>query len=474
MTQMVNVKRKLYVSFIQKNAALLIQLASSLALARLLSPAEIGIFAIGSVAVSFLHVLRDLGVSSYVIQERELTIDRIRTAQGFMWVTSGTLALLVAAGAQFAGEFYGEAGVTSVLYVLAFNTLLLPIGAITVSLMNRRLEFERLMVLSISASLMQAAVSVFLASRGHGYMSLAWGNLASGLTTAVLASLYHQKDEPWLPSFSERRRVFAGCSKLSSSSILYEMGLAGPELVCGRVLGFEAVAFYSKAQSAAGLVLRGLVDSIAPVALAYYAHCSRNGLSLREPYLKALACLSAVALPAFACLAVMAEPAILLLYGNQWVEVATPLRIACISAAAITLANVAGAVIVGSGRAGTNLALHAVFQPVKVALVLFASQAGLNWIVAAVSLADVGLSAASIAKANAALEISWSECWAACRSSVLIGLIEAGVAYATIAAGTHYQMNHYLVLVGSACVIIPTWLLIMTLMKHPLLTLRKG
>lgn len=223
---MLNIKKKLAVSYLQRNATLVLQLVSSLILARLLSPAEIGIFAIGSVAVSFLHVLRDLGISGYIVQEKELSTERIRTAQGFMWVTSSTLALVVFLAAVPFGHFYNEEGVTDVLRVLAVNTLLLPVGAITIGLMSRRMEFERLFVLNVSSAVVQAGASILLAALGYGFMSLAWGSLAGGLTTALIAAAFRDRDQPWIPSFSERKRVFAGCSRLSGSSILYEIGRA--------------------------------------------------------------------------------------------------------------------------------------------------------------------------------------------------------------------------------------------------------
>lgn len=465
---MLNIKKKLAVSYLQRNATLVLQLVSSLILARLLSPAEIGIFAIGSVAVSFLHVLRDLGISGYIVQEKELSTERIRTAQGFMWVTSSTLALVVFLAAVPFGHFYNEEGVTDVLRVLAVNTLLLPVGAITIGLMSRRMEFERLFVLNVSSAVVQAGASILLAALGYGFMSLAWGSLAGGLTTALIAAAFRDRDQPWIPSFSERKRVFAGCSRLSGSSILYELGLSGPELICGRSLGFEAVAFYGKAQGAAMLLLRALVDSIVPVAVSYYSHCSRSDISLKEPYLRALSCLSVVALPAFACLAVLAGPVIDLLYGDQWLAATVPLQIATSGAAMIALANVAGAVLVGSGRAGDNFALHAVFQPAKIVLALLAAQAGLIWIVIAVAAADIGISLASILRVNRIFKVSWSECFSAVSPSIGLAVIEGLISWAILSVGREQALGSATILVAAALIIITSWALALFAIKHAL------
>jgi hypothetical protein len=66
----VSVRKSLFLSFAQRNGTLLIQFMSSLLIARLLTPHEIGIFSIGSVIVAFSHVVRDFGVANYIVQKK--------------------------------------------------------------------------------------------------------------------------------------------------------------------------------------------------------------------------------------------------------------------------------------------------------------------------------------------------------------------------------------------------------------------
>ena len=52
----------------------------SLVLARLLTPAEVGIFSMTAVLIGIAHVFRDFGVSAYLLQEKDLTPEKIRSA----------------------------------------------------------------------------------------------------------------------------------------------------------------------------------------------------------------------------------------------------------------------------------------------------------------------------------------------------------------------------------------------------------
>ncbi|MBL0168405.1 MAG: oligosaccharide flippase family protein [Propionivibrio sp.] len=366
--KMTSIRKSLLLSFAQRNSTLVIQFVSSLIIARLLTPHEIGIFSIGAVVVSFSHIVRDMGVSNYVIQERNLTTDRIRSAQAIVWITSWSLALLLFLLAGWAGEFYAERGVTLTMQVLAISFLLLPVGSVTVALLTREMAFGQLFVINICSTLTQALTGVLLAWAGYGFISLAWSAVAGASVSALGSLMCRRPGQPWLPGIREWRRVFAAGTKLSGTSMFYEIGLGGPELIAGRTLGFEAVAYYSRGFGVATMLLRALVDSLLPVAIPYFAHQSRSEQDMKTPYLRGIVYMSGLALPAFACLGAMAESVIVFLFGRQWLEAVMPLQIACAGLACLTVNNVAVAVLVGSGKLGTHLAMQAFFQSTKVLL----------------------------------------------------------------------------------------------------------
>ena len=71
-------RKALAYSFVDRYAGLLLAVASSMVVARLLTPAEIGVFSVSMVMLSFISVLRDFGAGQYLVQEKELTTERIR------------------------------------------------------------------------------------------------------------------------------------------------------------------------------------------------------------------------------------------------------------------------------------------------------------------------------------------------------------------------------------------------------------
>ena len=72
-------RNSLFFSFLDRYASLVITIISSMVIARLLTPAEIGVFSVTIVLVSFVTTVRDMGAGQYMVQEKELTTERIRS-----------------------------------------------------------------------------------------------------------------------------------------------------------------------------------------------------------------------------------------------------------------------------------------------------------------------------------------------------------------------------------------------------------
>lgn len=466
--RMSNIRLSLALSFAQRNSGLVIQFVSSMIIARLLTPHEIGIFSIGAVVVSFSHIVRDMGVSNYLIQERELTIDRIRSAQAIAWITSWTICLILVLLSSWAGEFYAEPGVTLTMRVLAGNFLLLPIGVVTIAMLSREMRFERLFAINICSTLAQALTGILLAWSGFGFISLAWSAVA-GTSVSVFGSvLCRRRGQPWLPSLREWRKVFGAGAKLSATSMFYEIGLGGPELVTGRILGLETMAYFSRGFGAAMIIYRTLVESVMPVAIPYFSSQSRSEQDMKLPYLRGIACMSGLAVPAFACMGVMADPIIFLLYGGQWLEASKPLQIVSGGLACLAVTNVAGSVLIGSGEFGKILRMHSIFQPCKVLMAAVGGGFfGIKGVAAGVAIGDIGLSISCFMMANQRLGVSLSEFIYAILSSIGVTLGTALVPWVAlmVTGGLEHSLSRTMITIAaSSC----CWVLTLFLTRHPL------
>ena len=351
------VRRALAFSYIEKYGSFLLSLVSTAVISRLLKPADIGVFAIGMSLVGVVAVIRELGVSTYLVQEAELSERRIRAAFTLAVLMGVGLCMFLLAMSVPAGVFYKDANVTTVVAVLALNFALTPLGSVSQSLLTRELRFSTLTWIRLAQSAILAGGSIVLAKLGWGPLSLAWG--------AVLASLANSVMSLWIRPHAMRltfdrddlRRVFSIGGPATAISIVDEVVSSMPELVLGRTQSVAAAGLFSRGRGMAQMAHQLLARAAGPVFMAVFAERQREGVPLAPLYAKATACVLGLGWVALAMLVVLAEPVVRVLFGPNWLAVVAPMRWLSVAAAVALVTSGAHQLLLASG--GTRDALRA-------------------------------------------------------------------------------------------------------------------
>lgn len=337
-------RRALLFSYVDRYAALAIGIATSMVIARLLTPTEVGVFSVTMVLISFTAALRDLGSGQYLVQEPELTCDRMRATWTVQLLSGLTLAIVVGAAAWPVSRFYEEPRMLPIMGLVALNFAVNPFGSMTYAWLMRHLRFGALAVMRVTGVAVNSAVSIALAWKGFGPISLAYGSLAGTLANACAARLFRDPALPRWPGRRELRRVLAFGSRLSASSIARTAAEGAPEMLLGKLQSLTAAGLFSRANGLAQMFNRLMLDAALVVAQPLFACTLREGRSLMPLYLRAMSYLCAIGWAFFIGLALLAEPTVRLLYGNQWaasVEVARALCVAAMLALPAALCPVA-------------------------------------------------------------------------------------------------------------------------------------
>lgn len=417
-------RRALIANYLGQYALTVLMFASSLVLARLLTPHEIGIFSIAAVAGGIAHAVRDLGITNYILQENDLCADNLRSAIGLTTAVGWSLALVIALSSAPLGAFYAEVGVGDVLLVLALNFVLLPFCSVSAALLQREMRFGTIQLTRVVSNLIQAAVSIGMAWRGYSYMSLAWGGVAGTISTVLFLSLLRERAYPLLPGFRKVRHVFSKAARFSAASVCSELGEAAPDMITGKLVGIEAVGYLSRAVGAVSLARRLSTDSFFAVASAAFASKVREGAGLGESFLGALAHLSGLSWPFLFGVACASHLIVEVLYGEPWLPSAPLIAVLAVSGAIMAVAAVGPSLAVGLGDAKLALRVQLLAQGFKVLAVFVLGWAfGLFGVVAAIALADCFFAWRYLSSIAAKVKVSGAEIWLAVRSSLLVGLL---------------------------------------------------
>lgn len=344
-------RKSLVFSFLDRYASLAIVVVSSMLVARLLTPEEIGIFSVTMVLLTFVSTLRDMGAGQYLVQEKELTHARIRAVWAVQLGLGVGLAGFVLIASRPIAMFYNEPRMHDILLVVALNYLVNPFGSLTYAWLMREMRFDNLAMMRFVSALVGASVSAILAWQGFGPISLAWGSLATTTANASLAVYYRPKDFPWFPGISEIRRVLAFGSQLTFSSIVTVAYQSVPELLIGKLQGLTAAGYYSRASGLVQMFHRLFVDAVGAVCLPWFAKHAREQGGMVEPFLKATSYVTAFGWSFCFFVLALAHPLMIALYGGQWHEAVDATRLLAVAMAFLVPASLCPTAMMSAGAA---------------------------------------------------------------------------------------------------------------------------
>ncbi len=355
-----------------------LQLLASIVIARLLTPAEIGIYSVAMVFLGFAYTFRDFGVANYLIQEKDLTPDKIRSAFAMTLITGWTLAIAIWLGSGYLAEFYHEPGIKTIMMVISLNFLLIPFGVIPMAYMNREMDFLHIAFIRVASNITSTSTSIWLAYSGFSFLSMAWGSVAGIVCTFLLAQLWRPRGLPLLPGLKEIRKVVSFGSLSSLVMIFSDVSQGAPDMIMGRLSGMSMVGYFGRAMGLLTMFDKFVMGALWSVALPHFAEQSRKEGGIKDNFLNSMTYVTALAWPFYICLGLLAHPVILVMYGAQWEASVPLLRILCIYMVILSPFLLMSSMMIAIGQIKQSLYLLAIHVPVRITLLLLATPFGLE------------------------------------------------------------------------------------------------
>lgn len=464
---MSSVRRSIFLSLADNYLGMALQLAASLIVARLLTPTEIGIFAVAAVVAALASTFRDFGVAEYLIQEKQLTHDKIRSALAANIGVSWLMATLLFSASGYVGDFYGEDGVAQVMRIQSVNFLLVPFGAVTMAYHRRELNFRPILIVGLGSNITAFIVSTTLAWLGFGYLSLAWSSLASIVVTVSLSVYFRPKNFPYLPGIKEIQGVLHFGKHISGIYLFGQLGKYAPEAIIGRALDMASVAFFSRGNGLMELFNRTVLKSVTPICLPYFSQAIREGKSPNEGYLKAITLITGIGWPFFGFVGITAYSIIRLLYGPQWMPSVELAQILCLAAMLQLPYHLSTEVLIAIGRVDQSNKLQFLVQGIRLASLTLVFPYGLRGVCWGLAIGALfgGIVAQRILRRHVGLR--FRELARSCKTSLLVGLSTL-IPSAILASNMKQAEESFLQFLLVASLITGvTWLASLKIWGHP-------
>lgn len=175
----------------------IVGLASTLVLARILTPDDYGVVAIGVLVLNFCQNLTDTGRGQYIIRSEHVTDDLVNTAWTLSLVVNTAVALCLIALSWPIADFFR---LEEAQPVIALMSTMLIIGAFSnpgQALLQREQRYERIFRAGIVVKSITAVAVVVAAYVTRSYWALVLGQLLS-TTLGCLSSYWMHPHRPRL------------------------------------------------------------------------------------------------------------------------------------------------------------------------------------------------------------------------------------------------------------------------------------
>ena len=422
---MSGIRWALAVTTAERYLTLAISFAMTIVVSRLLTPAEVGVWAIGLATATTFLAFREFTTGIFLIQRVDLSREEIRSAFTIMLLMSVLIAGAIALSAPSIASFYGEARLTAYLRVAAVAILFEVIAAPLTALMRRDMAFTDLAIVNIVNITVFAVLTVALAALGFSYMSFAWAWAAAAALSGVLTICFRPDLWVFKPSLRHWRDMLTFGGYNGANVFLYRLYEAVPAMVLGRVQSFDAAGLYNRAllicQLPDKVILGGTITVILPALSAEV----RAGRDLKQPYLRAVAFITALLWPALIITAILAHAIVHVLLGDQWLGVVWLVQIIALASFFSFFSELNIPVLVSLGAMKDVLLRGLIAWPASGLLIACAAFFGLT-VVALSFIVIVPFQAyVSLYFVRRHLQLEWRELLSATWKSVIISAFSA-------------------------------------------------
>ncbi|MBD8531349.1 MULTISPECIES: oligosaccharide flippase family protein [unclassified Massilia] len=465
---MTKLRRSLVINFLSSSGAALLQFITSIFLARLLSPSEIGVFSMAMVFVGIAHMFRDFGVPSYLQREANLTPEKIRSAIGVMFASTWSMATILYLASGSIGAWFNEPATIPIIRLLAIGFLLIPFGAITHAMLVRELAADKQAVVSAGSTVSYCVSCVTLAALGCGTLSIAWANLISNAVTALMYIPYRPPGMPWMPSFRHWKGIANFGMATLMTNTLNALSNSLPDVLLGKLSNARAVGLFSRANSTVALFTFIAGSTISYGAVAYMSQSHHRGESLAPTLARTTALLTGVAWPAYALTALLGHDIVFTLYGEKWLNCVPAILPLTVAAAVSILFQYAPPALTAIGRPYLSAlpAALTLFSRIVLAFILFNGDlANYAW---SIAIATIVVAPVIIFQQGRYLGFGLRPMLMSLRASLAVTLmcLIGGAAIMLVLPATMAPMARLLVLMLA---LVPIWYGALRLTRHELL-----
>ena len=349
-------------------------LVSTLALARILLPADFGLVAMATAFSQSVSSFSEVGLIAALVRHPEDAEDLYDTAFTMQMLRGLLTGGVVALAVPFAGRWFGDPRLQPILLVLAALAVASGFENVAIAEFRRQLRFDVEFPLRILPRVLQVAAAIVAALLLRSYWALLIAMAVSQL--ARLAATYAVR--PYRPRLTLRRwRDLFGFSFWTwAASVVRVAWDRSDAFIIAPALGATAFGLYSLATEIGGLPVSELLAPAMGVLFPGFAEAHRRGDAQALSPMAVVGFLTLLMAPLAIAISAAAGPVVVVLLGPRWLAARSLVAVFASVCAVAPIVSVSGALLTASGHMVRYFVASAISAAMRVAMLLYAVRGG--------------------------------------------------------------------------------------------------
>ena len=288
-------------------------------LARILTPAQFGVFGVATIVLSFLEVLTETGINVFLIQKKENFSNYISSA----WIISiirGTLiALLLIILSPFISRFFNSPESQYIILLIAVVPFVR--GFINPSIINtqKNTEFHKEFYIRAFLLIIDASIAIIVAFITRSAASMAVGLIVSAFFEVILSFLFFKPRPRFNLEINKAVHITTKGWWVTITGIFGYLAEYLDKIVVGRVLGTDSLGIYQNGFRLSTVTISEVNEVVNKVTFPVYSKFSEDKDRLFKAFIKVVFSSSGIAIFLGLFMYIFAEQVVLIVLGPQWI-----------------------------------------------------------------------------------------------------------------------------------------------------------
>lgn len=289
-------------------------------IARILGPAELGIFGIASLILSLLETLTDTGINVFLIQQNKNYKKYLNSA----FLISIARGLIIAGVIVLSGPliriFFNIESTTYVLVLVSIVAILRGLVNPAIVKLEKEMFFDKELILRLFLYVVDTIFALYFTFKYQRAEGILIGMIIGVILEVLISWLFINPKPKIILNKKDVKFVLLRGRWVTLTGIFNYLFHNIDDIIVGKLLGIYSLGIYQLAYKLSTVPIYETGEIFGRVTFPIYTKISNDRVRLKRAFKKVTLTISLLVIPAGLILIIFANSIVSIVLGNKWIE----------------------------------------------------------------------------------------------------------------------------------------------------------